>query len=240
MADSGRLRIGLLSDIHANLAGLRAVVAALERRAPLDDVVVAGDLVYGGPRPRETWTLLRTLGWSLIRGNEDEVMTAAQLPSADPAFRYTKSYAALHAWGRAQLGDEIVRELGVLPFSWRRSTPAGDLLVVHATPRGTDDRAGGIDDTAADLTAAYEGTGAGLIAFGHYHKSSVRPMPFALLVNVASVGLPVDGEPYAAYTVVTASADGWVVEQHHVHFDPAEEAAAAAANGLPPWVPDAS
>ncbi len=36
-------------------------------------------------------------------------------------------------------------------------------------------------------------------------------MPFALLVNVASVGLPLDGLPLAAYTIISAAEGGWVV-----------------------------
>jgi hypothetical protein len=89
------------------------------------------------------------------------------------------------------------------------------------------------------VAAAYGGTGAGAIAFGHYHLSFVRPMPFALLINVASVGLPLDGRPLAAYTVLSVVDGGWVVEQRRVPYDPAREAAAGARAGLPPWIPDA-
>src|SRR5205823_5834661 len=66
------MRIGLLSDVHGNLSGLRAVAAALEREGPLDAVVVAGDHLGAGPRPREAWEELNALGWTLVRGNDDE------------------------------------------------------------------------------------------------------------------------------------------------------------------------
>ncbi|MGH7862587.1 MAG: hypothetical protein ACREOS_10155, partial [Candidatus Dormibacteraceae bacterium] len=71
-----------------------------------------------------------------------------------------------------------------------------------------------------------------------YHRGFVRPMPFALLINVASVGLPVDQRPLAAYTILSATAEGWIVEQRNVPYDFAEEATAAATAGLPPWVRD--
>src|SRR5690242_13865073 len=50
---SASQRIAIFSDVHGNLAGLRAVAAALERVKALDHVVVAGDLLQGGPRPAE-------------------------------------------------------------------------------------------------------------------------------------------------------------------------------------------
>ncbi len=234
------MRIGLLSDVHGNLAGLRAVAEALRAEGELDQVVVAGDHLWGGPRPDEVWTMLRATGWVLLRGNHDEMLAAAQL---DPAFSdqgtYRRAYRAFHAWTRAALDDATLRDLGALPLTHRLTTPAGELLVVHASPRSVEDRSGGPHNTAVEVEAAYAGTGAAAIAFGHYHRSFVRPTAFALLINVASVGLPLDGRPLAAYTILTAAAGGWVVEQRHVAYDQAEEEATARAVGMPVWAPDA-
>jgi putative phosphoesterase len=231
------MRIALFSDVHGNLAGLRAVAAALEREEPVDYVVVAGDHLQGGPRPREVWSLLRSRGWVLVRGNEDEGLTVPSNEARAPE-RYRTAFAAQHAWTRARLGPEILQELADLPERWRVTTPAGDLLVVHASPRSIDDRYGGIHNTLAEITAVYGGTGAAVIAFGHYHLSFVRTTPFALLINVASVGLPLSGRPLASYTILTAMSDGFVVQQRQVPYRQSEEAAAARARGLPLWVPD--
>ncbi|MDQ3701777.1 MAG: metallophosphoesterase, partial [Chloroflexota bacterium] len=71
------VRIALLSDVHGNLSGLRAVATALGEEAPFQHVVVAGDHLQGGPRPLEVWEELQNLGWTLVRGNEDESLVAA-------------------------------------------------------------------------------------------------------------------------------------------------------------------
>ncbi|MBI3970038.1 MAG: metallophosphoesterase family protein [Chloroflexi bacterium] len=183
------MRIALLSDVHGNLSGLRAVHDALTREPAVDHVVVAGDLLQGGPRPREVWAFLAELGWTLVRGNEDAALVEA--PAAHPT--HAQAYQAAITWTRAQLDPGTLGALAALPFSSRLPTPAGDLLVVHSSPRSLDDRCGGPHNTAAEVAAAYAGTGASAIAFGHYHRSFVRPMPFALLINVASVGLPLYG-----------------------------------------------
>jgi predicted phosphodiesterase len=238
------VRIGLLSDVHGNLAGLRAVRTALEREqeqaGPLDHVVVAGDHLWGGPRPRETWEALADSGWLLVRGNEDERLTAAHPEDVpNPAGpRYRRALAAHHAWTRAALDDGILQALAGLPLSRRLPTPYGDLLVVHATPSSPHHSAGTAETALMDLESWYGGTGAAVIAFGHHHRSVVRPTPFALLVNVASVGLALDGAPLSSYTLLTLSADGCSVEQRRVPYDAAEEQSAAAARGLPPWLPD--
>ena len=136
---------------------------------------------------------------------------------------------------RKQVGAEVLARLAALPFEARLQTPAGELLVVHSSPRGTSDRRGGPHNSAAEMMEGYGGTGANAIAFGHYHSSFVRPMPWGLLINIASVGLPIRRDTLAAYTVLTATGDGWVVEQRHVGYDPEEESRAAAAAGMPPW-----
>jgi hypothetical protein len=63
-------------------------------------------------------------------------------------------------------------------------------------------------------------------------------MPFGLLINVASVGLPLDGLPLAAYTLLTASKSGWTVEQRRVPYDFALEGRAALDAGKPAWTPE--
>jgi hypothetical protein len=175
-------------------------------------------------------------GWTLVRGNEDEALGAGRIAHGEYPPHLRASAQAQIAWTRKQLGGEILAGLVGLGFDVRVPTPAGDLLVVHSSPRGTGDRRGGPHNSLAEVAEGYAGTGASVIAFGHYHSSFVRTTPFGLLINVASVGLPPTGAPLAAYTIVTATAEGgWVVEQRHVPYDPAEEQAAAAAAGMPPW-----
>jgi predicted phosphodiesterase len=229
------MRIGLLSDVHGNLTALRAVAAALDAAGPLDHVAVAGDLLQGGPRPRETWELLLERAWTLVRGNEDESLGAGRIAHGEYPPQFRAAAMAQIAWTRKQLGAEVLARLAALPFEARLHTPAGELLVVHSSPRGTSDRRGGPHNSAAEMMEGYSGSGANAIAFGHYHWSFVRPMPWGLLINVASVGLPIRGDTLAAYTVLTATADGWVVEQRHVAYDLAEEKRVAADSGMPPW-----
>ena len=235
------MRIGLFSDVHSNLAGLLAVANELEREGRMDHVVVAGDHLWGGPRPREVWRLLNGSGWTLVLGNADEILVAQNVDrDFPPGSRYRSAAIRQRDWLRSQLDPSDLNALAELPTQHRIATPAGDLLVVHSSPRSTIDRCGGPHNSSKDVETGYSGTGASAIAFGHWHGGFVRQTPFALLLNVASVGLPMDGRPLAAYTILTGTRGGWIVEQRRVAYDPEEERWAARSAGLPEWVPDSA
>ena len=56
------MRIAIVSDIHANLTALEAVVADLQQQRP-DLVVQGGDLLSGGARPADVIDRVRDLKW---------------------------------------------------------------------------------------------------------------------------------------------------------------------------------
>ena len=233
------MRIGLFSDVHGNLTALKAIARALDGEGSFDHVVVAGDHLWGGPRPRDVWQLLNERNWTLVRGNADENVVAASLDQDFPPGHPYRSAALRHqAWLEDRLDPAELAALARLPMEHRIATPAGDLLVVHSSPRSTRDQAGAPHNSVAEAEAAYSGTGATAIAFGHWHSAFVRPTSFALLLNVASVGLPLDGQALAAYTILTATSGGWIIEQRRVPYADDEERSAAQAVGLPAWVPD--
>ena len=63
----------LLADIHANLAALDAVLEDMAARG-IERLLVAGDMVTGGPQPHETLRRLVDQGAKMIRGNNEEYM----------------------------------------------------------------------------------------------------------------------------------------------------------------------
>src|SRR5437899_958017 len=119
--------IAVISDIHGNLSALQAVLQDLDRLGP-SQVIVAGDLALGGPRPAECVELVRRRGYPAIRGNTDEWLSAAPDAITDAI-----------SWASAQLSDADRRYLAGLPFLWRLPHEAGDLVVVHATPWSVSD-----------------------------------------------------------------------------------------------------
>jgi predicted phosphodiesterase len=60
------MRIAVVSDIHANLTALDAVIADLQS-VGVDLVVHGGDLMGGGTRPAEVIDRIRDLNWPGVR-----------------------------------------------------------------------------------------------------------------------------------------------------------------------------
>ena len=56
------MRIAIVSDIHANLTALEAVITDL-RKTGAELVVHGGDLMGGGPRPAEVIDRVREMNW---------------------------------------------------------------------------------------------------------------------------------------------------------------------------------
>jgi len=64
------MRIAVISDIHANLHALEAVLAAIDSES-VDEVWCLGDVVGYGPRPNECVALVRKRASVCLVGNHD-------------------------------------------------------------------------------------------------------------------------------------------------------------------------
>ena len=65
------MRIGIISDIHADLLGLKTALKLLQNDHQVDEIICAGDLVGYGKQPNEVITLLRATAIPVVRGNHD-------------------------------------------------------------------------------------------------------------------------------------------------------------------------
>ncbi len=206
------MRIACLSDIHGNIRGLDACLADLREQGGADTIVGVGDYCMDGPRPRHVVERLREIGATCIRGNTDRYIAESDTTDDDDAER-----AAL-AWQRETLGAENVVWLGALPFETRFGDGADALLVVHANPANDDEHVWP-QATDAQLERLFAATPERTIAFGHLHLPYARMWRDRLLINVASAGLPKDGDPRASYAILTQRSNGWQVKHRRVAFD---------------------
>ena len=214
------MRIAIVSDVHANLTALEAVVADLEQQRP-DLVVQGGDLISGGSRPAEVIDRVRDLNWPGVYGNTDEMVWAPdRLETALQAPAFERMREALLTEiipaTRAAIGEARLAWLQALPLEYR----AADLAVVHASP-GDVWRSPAANATDGELDQAYRHLGCDRAVFGHIHQSFVRRLPALTVVNAGSVSLSYDGDPRAAYAIVE---DDTVVIRR-VEYDVEEEIA---------------
>ncbi len=223
------MRFAIVSDIHGNLTALEAVLADLRRTSP-DLVLHGGDIADSGSSPRETVDRLHDLGWPGVMGNTDEMLVR---PESLEEYA-SQSSAPASLWTVMRKLAEATREaLGAERLAWLSGLPATQvrdkLGLVHASP---DDRwRVPQSEAAAELEAAYGVLGQEIVVHGHTHRPSIRAlygMP-KVLVDTGSAGLPYDGDPRAAYLLVT---DG-VAAIRRVEYEIDKELKALSSCGLP-------
>ena len=183
------MEIGLLSDVHANLPALEAVIEDLP---PVDAVVCAGDVVGYNPWPSECVERIRSVASVTVRGNHDRMV--------DTPDRYAHNEMA-----HAGL-EHAAAELSAGQREWLRSRPdrtdvaAGDYRLVHSHPDpGERDSYVYPRDFAAMRPYLDDHDG---LVLGHTHVQHAATVDGRVIVNPGSVGQPRDGDPEAAYAVL--------------------------------------
>lgn len=191
------MRLAALSDIHANLPALEAVLEEVEQ-ADVDALVVCGDTVWG-PMPVETLARLRRVAVPIhfVRGNADRLILE-QLAGRDVTEELSDGDCRVAAWVASQLEPEHREWLSAWQATQTlRAEGLGDVLFCHATPQ--DDTTIYTRRTPEDrLLPLFEGVGADLVVCGHTHMQSDRMVGKVRVVNTGSVGRPY-GEPGACW-----------------------------------------
>jgi len=237
------VRYALISDIHANLPALDAVLADIDARGDIDTILHAGDLVGYSTFPNEVVARLRERSIAGIAGNYDSTVATGYAHcgcrSENP--RQEELAHISYAYTLETCTPETKAFLGALPFSLdlrpRGGHAAGPRLVlVHGTPTlntvyWTEDR----DDDFCRKMAGVVGLKAGdVIAFGHTHKPWHRVVDGMHFINTGSVGRPKDGDARAGYVQLTLGGGDAQVEFVRVPYDIAATVAGLAAAMLPP------
>jgi putative phosphoesterase len=215
------MRIALLTDLHANLPALRAVLADVETIG-CQAVWCAGDVVGRGPHPNEVIEELRRLEIPTVQGNWDEAagmgreVTGSIWASPDAE---TSGYASL-AWTSAQLTDENRAWLRQLPQTMRLEIPGRTALLFHGTPMKQ------YEYLWADRPSRYfariaADEGDDLFCFGHTHETYHRVLGQTHFVSAGSVGCCSGSDGQARYAVIYVTESDLVVGFRSVEFDSA-------------------
>lgn len=221
-------RLVLLSDVHANLPALDAVLADIARRAPDAPVYHLGDLVGYAPWPNEVVDRLRAAGIPGVAGNYDST-TATGYKHCGCKYEDPRQEELSHlsyAWTLAHTSEASKRWLGALPFRLDIRPLGGHLgaptvILVHGNPARntfywTEDRGDEFHLKMARQAGAKAGDA---IAFGHTHKPWHRTVDGIHFVNTGSVGRPKDGDWRAGYVIVETTEEAVRVEFVRVEYD---------------------
>ena len=255
------MRIAIVSDVHANMAALEAVLRHAGAAGPVDGVWCLGDTVGYGPQPSQCVARLREAGATAVAGNHDRAATG-QMGTEE--FNADAATAAL--WTRDHLAEDAAAYLDSLPEVTYASAEGGRSL--KAAPPGSSAQAGEFTLVHGTLRwplweylYSYEAARAHLerqetpfSLVGHTHVPTLVaegaefehgcemyyledgqsvPLPDGrkIVLNPGGVGQPRDGDPRAAYALYDT--EERTVTVYRVEYDiPATQALMETA-GLP-------
>ncbi|HMH85250.1 MAG TPA: metallophosphoesterase family protein [Gemmatimonadaceae bacterium] len=235
-------RFALISDIHANLPALRAVLGDIHDRANVDAIYHLGDLTGYAPWPNEVVALIRERAIPGISGNYDSTVATDYKHCgcrADTPHDEELSHISFE-WTRSHVTPETKKYLGTLPFRLDIRPFGGHvsgptITLVHGnqtlnTVYVTEDRSDAfLEKMAKDLGSRPQD----VICFGHTHKPWHRVVEGVQFVNAGSVGRPKDGDPRAGYVLLTTEGSELRVEFVRVAYDTDEAARAIRESELP-------
>ncbi len=217
------MRWAIVSDIHANLEALEAVLADLDRERP-EALVCLGDFVGYGASPNPCIERLRPRIEAAVAGNHDWASCGRMRLGS-----FSGDAASAARWTATQLTPEHRDYLLGLPLTARWQ----GALLVHASPAFPDRWAYvlSVEDATEELAAfeeplgfvghshypgAFEQDERGAIHYTRAAEVAIRP-GHRYLVTVPSVGQPRDGDPRAGYLIVDP--DQGLMRQVRVSYD---------------------
>jgi predicted phosphodiesterase len=182
-------RVAVLSDVHAVLPALDAVLALPEVREA-DRLVLTGDVLVG-PQPRQTMERLAELGERVVwvSGNCEratvELARGERSAKDDPTLAFAE-------WGAATLSTDHVDFLASLPKTVTLPVSGlGEVLFCHATPRD-DEEFVLVDSSVARWNEVLAGVPDEVrtVVCGHTHMPFQRLVDRRTVLNPGSVGMP--------------------------------------------------
>ena len=211
------MRFLCISDVHGHAHALERVLAEGKERG-YHQLIVAGDHLFPGPAPLDTWKLLTQNHALCIQGLTDAAVASVDPDSLNAATDHQKQRLERLVHFHEELGELIVARLARLKQQARLPLETGhEMVVVHGSPADpTEPMSPDMNDD--EINALLADDPADIVICGASHVPFQRQIGDVRVISVGSVGeSPAHG--FAHGTIVDATAFGTVsIEQFDVEL----------------------
>jgi putative phosphoesterase len=226
------MRVAILSDIHANVTALEAVLDDLKQQNA-DMVYCLGDLVGYAPFPNEVIDRIQREAIATIMGNYDDGVgydrDECGCAYRDPEEQRLGDISL--QWTKKTVTPERKAFLRSLETEIRFEADGKRFRLVHGSPRRMNEYL--FEDRPLSSFQRLAATSdADVLIFGHTHKPYTKRVDNVLFLNAGSVGKPKDSDPRACYVVLDTTGDV-TVEFRRIAYDVQNVAIAIRQSELP-------
>ncbi len=211
------MRVALMGDLHANLPALE-VVLEHSRREGAEAIWNLGDLVGYGAFPEQVVQGLRdNYALSTLGRYDRQVVRFKKRKEKWHRSKEREEYRALE-WAYDQLSGKSRKYLRFLSREIRMQVRGKRVLLTHGIP-GAEDGFLTFDTPEKQQAMLAREAKADLILCGGSHQSFARSVEGVWFISPGSAGLPADGDPRAAYSILEVGPEESQVFPHRVEYD---------------------
>jgi predicted phosphodiesterase len=236
------MRIGIISDIHANLEALEAVLQDIKLRK-IDGIWCLGDIVGYGANPNECIDIVRSNNITCVMGNHEHLISGVDV--SDDFYLYADEHIS---WTRSVVTKENLAYIHNLPIKIELEK----VTLVHGSPKQPFDYI--ISMFEAEEAIPYLKTP--LCFMGHSHIPMVatfkdykhKKLRYVKnrgrivlsnsieFINPGSVGQPRDENPESSYMIYDTETNS--VLNRRIKYDVCKARKKIIDAGLPVWLGD--
>ena len=209
------MKIAVISDIHANLIALKAVLEDIKNNS-CDKIFVLGDLAMAGPQPKETIDfVMQQKDWKIIQGNTDKLICDYSESLLNKMLDSFPLMAKALSDDVKIINETQVEYLKNLPPQKEIEIEGLKVLLVHGSPRrNNEDILPALPiETVEEIIS---GTDSDIILCGHTHMpAGYQTKTKQTVINVGSVGRPMTPDLKSCYLILDIK-DGTFTAEHRL------------------------
>lgn len=218
--EGGRMKLGILSDIHGNYEAFKACLDYMEKEK-VDRYILLGDYVGEFPNPEMTFGLIHGLmnrkKCYVLKGNKEEYIErglGANHPEWDS---YTSivgmlRYAYDHVTGRDR---DFIKSLPITDVVKIEGMPS--IRICHGAPWKSNVH---FDKVTDEEVASVEED---VIIFGHTHEQYAKNRCGKTIYNPGAVGLNLNSDPVGCCMILHAEYGTWRPEFLEIEYNVQKE-----------------
>ncbi|WP_312339000.1 metallophosphoesterase family protein [Sphingobacterium sp.] len=237
-----KIQLAIISDIHANIIALDAVLADISKRG-ITQIYCLGDLADFAPWGNEVIARIQEKNILCLLGNHDQriAFDEAIIPLPHHDAQETLNREIAINLSKKEISAPHKKWLATLPYNIELTFKIGKslrkILLVHASLQSNDEY---IHQSTpkADLSAQLKKRAIDILVMGHTHHSYVQQSEDILFVNCGSVGRSKEKDRKATYSIITLSKEGVEAQIVKVDYPIIEVAKAIYSSDIPDFYGD--
>ena len=201
------MKIGVISDIHSNIYGLRSALKEINKLSA-DLILCAGDITGYYTFVNEVFEVLTEYNIKFIKGDHDNYLFREDLSNFKPLLKNSIEYT------RTKINREFMNELKLAKDSYITEIDDVKIAMYHGSPWNHLEEY--IYPNYEDFQK-FETLDSQVIILGHTHYPMIKKVGKVMILNPGSCGQPRDGDRRASLALLETQTG--TVELRRVEYD---------------------